>query len=79
MKRKVFKVENSLVVSLPKDAIQALGLYEGSEIEVTIDSQGQRLIIEPIQPEISAIDAPFAEQLEDFINRYRSALEALAK
>lgn len=31
MQRKVFKAGNSLVVSLPKDAIQALGLREGSE------------------------------------------------
>ena len=37
MTRKVFRAGNSLVVSIPSDAIDHLGLGEGSEVVVEVD------------------------------------------
>ncbi len=48
MRRKIFRTGNRIVVSLPKDALDFLGIAEGSEVT-------------------------------EFIERYRPALEALAK
>jgi len=37
MVRRIFKAGNSLVISLPKEAIKRLGLQEGSEVSVAVD------------------------------------------
>ncbi|GJM43071.1 MAG: hypothetical protein DHS20C20_33530 [Ardenticatenaceae bacterium] len=79
MVRKIFKTGNSLVISLPKDSMAQLGLQEGSEVSVTVDAEEGRLIIEPSQTAIVDIDPAFAKQLDEFIEQYRPALEALAK
>jgi putative addiction module antidote len=79
MQRKVFRAGNSIVVSLPKDALELLGISEGSVVTVELDREQQRLIITPSRREISGIDEDFARQVSEFIERYRPALEALAK
>ena len=79
MQRKVFRTGNSIVVSLPKDALDFLGITEGSEVTVELDKERQRLVIAPAQPEVSVIGEDFARQVSEFIERYRPALEALAK
>ena len=79
MVRKIFKTGNSLVISLPRESIELLGLKEGSEVSVAIDEQYQRIIIEPATSALAEIDPAFAPQLGDFIEQYRPALEALAK
>ncbi len=79
MVRKFFKTGNSLVISLPKESIQSLGLQEGSEVSVAVDEAEGRIIIEPAEPQLANITPSFAQQLNDFIEEYRPALEALAK
>jgi len=79
MVRKIFKTGNSLVVSLPKESIELLGLHEGSEVSVAIDQDEGRIIIEPAGPPLADIQPEFAQQLNEFIELYRPALEALAK
>ncbi len=79
MQRKVFRTGNSLVVSLPKNALDFLGIAEGSEVSVELDREQQRLTITPFQPDISAIGEDFAQQVSEFIERYRPALQALAR
>lgn len=79
MVRKIFKSGNSLVISLPKESLQRLGLDEGSEVNVTVDEEGGRIVIEPRRLSLVDIDATFARQLDDFIATYRPALEALAE
>ena len=77
MIRKVFKTGNSLVVSLPRETLETLGLGEGSEVDIKLDAG--RLILSPVRPPAGDIDAAFARQLDDFIAQYRPALEALAR
>lgn len=79
MVRKIFKTGNSLVVSLPKETIQSLGLQEGSEVNIAVDEKKNVITIKPASPPLAEIDETFARQLNDFIEQYRPALEALAK
>ena len=79
MVRKIFKTGNSFVISLPRESLQQLGLQEGSEVNVAVDEQEGRIIIERVQQPLVDIDPDFAQQLNDFIENYRPALEALAK
>ena len=79
MVRKIFKTGNSFVISLPRESLQLLGLQEGSEVYVVVDQDEGRIIIERAQPLLADIDPTFAQQLNEFIEQYRPALEALAK
>ena len=81
MLRKIFKTGNSVVVSLPKDAIEYLQVGEGSEVNVELDRENNQILITPVQPNltIEGIDADFAHQVADFIEEYRTALDELAR
>ncbi len=78
MPRKVFKAGNSLVVSIPRDVVEQLGLTEGSEAEVEVDHESRRILVtfSPSYP--TDIDREFASQVAEFIEEYRPALEKLA-
>jgi putative addiction module antidote len=81
MERKIFKTGNSLVVSLPKDALDYLGLIEGEEVAVDLDREKRQIVITPVEKPlaIAGVDETFARQVAEFIEQYRPALEALAK
>ncbi len=81
MLRKVFKTGNSIVISLPKEAQEALNIREGADVEVVIDRESRQIIITPVEPPLAAagVDETFARQVAEFIAEYRPALEALAK
>jgi putative addiction module antidote len=79
MIRKVFKAGNSLVVSMPKEAIQLLALTEGSDVSVTINEARDQIIIEAVHPELAGVSKGFAQQVTEFVTQYRSALEELAE
>jgi putative addiction module antidote len=80
MLRKVFKTGNSVVISLPKDALDLLGITEGSDVSVDLDRENQQVIISPAKGPLAVVgvDEEFAQQVSEFINQYRLALEALA-
>lgn len=79
MVRKIFKTGNSVVVSLPKDALDFLGLAEGAEVSVELDRERRRIIITPVGTTLPGVDEAFARQVAEFIEQYRPALEALAR
>jgi putative addiction module antidote len=81
MRRKVFKTGNSVVVSLPKDALELLGIQEGSEVSVDLDRDKKQVVISPIEEPLAevGVDETFAQQVSEFIEQYRPALEALAR
>ena len=56
MVRKIFKTGNSLVISLPRESLQLLGLLEGSEVNVAVDQDEGRIIIERAHPLLTDID-----------------------
>jgi len=81
MLRKIFKTGNSVVVSLPKDAIEYLNMEEGTEVNVEVDREKRQIVITPAEPPlaIAGVDPEFAHQITEFIEQYRPALEELAK
>ena len=79
MVRKLFRAGNSLVVSLPKESIHLLGLQEGSEVSVEWKAEEKEIVIKPAQATLAEIDESFAQQVADFIEQYRPALETLAR
>jgi putative addiction module antidote len=81
MLRKIFKTGNSVVVSLPKDAIEYLQMDEGTEVNVELDREKRQIVITPAEPPlaIAGVDPEFAHQVAEFIEQYRPALDELAK
>lgn len=79
MVRKIFRTGNSMVVSLPKDALEFLNLTEGGEVSVELDRERRQIVIAPAEPAFPGVDEAFAHQVAEFIEQYRPALEALAK
>lgn len=79
MLRKVFKTGNSLVVSLPKDLLEPLGVKDGMDVSVELDRKNHQILIRPIEiPFAAGLSEEFARQVNEFIEQYRPALEALA-
>ena len=79
MHRKVFKTGNSLVVSLPKDLLEPLGMGEGTDVSVELDQQNHQVLIRPAELPLGGdLSEEFAHQVSDFIEQYRPALEAIA-
>ena len=81
MLRKVFRTGNSVVVSLPREALEYLNIQEGAEIEVDLDRENRQVILKPVEVPlaISGVDENFAHQVAEFIEQYRPALKELAK
>jgi antitoxin component of MazEF toxin-antitoxin module len=77
MIRSVFKSGNSLVVALPGQLLDELQLREGSEVEVTLATNGASIDIAPV--ERSMITPEFARKVDEFIQAYRPALESLSQ
>ena len=81
MQRKIFKSGNSLVVSLPKDAIEEMQISEGTVVSVYYDRVTSKLIVEPVDTDqtVEGINEEFAKQVSEFIEQYRPALDELAR
>lgn len=81
MIRRLFNSGNSVVLSMPKEYLEGLGVAVGDEINLQLDRASKRLILAPLEKEIetAGIDQAFSNQVAAFIDRYRPALDALAK
>jgi putative addiction module antidote len=79
MLRKIFKTGNSTVVSLPREMLESLGIGDGSDVSVELDSVTHQIVIRPAERALPGIDEEFARQVAEFIEEYRPALEALAR
>ena len=80
MLRKIFKTGNSIVVSIPKDILEQLELSEGEDVSIELNRKQRQIVISPIdKPLAVSVNEEFARQVNDFIEEYRPALEALAK
>jgi antitoxin MazE len=81
MLRKVFRTGNSVVVSLPREALDYLNIQEGAEIEFDLDRENRQMILKPLEMPLAilGVDEKFAHQVAEFIEQYRPALKELAK
>ena len=81
MLRRLFKTGNSVVLSIPKEILESLGVADGESVSLELDRQQRRVIITPVEKPlaIAGVDEDFARQVNEFIEQYRPALEELAK
>jgi len=78
MSQKVLKVGTSAAVTIPKKAMEKLGVRIGDNVNVDVDESARTLLIRPEKGH-SAKDMRVAKLTASFIERYRKDLEALAK
>ncbi|MCM2263817.1 MAG: AbrB/MazE/SpoVT family DNA-binding domain-containing protein [Desulfuromonadales bacterium] len=82
MRRKICTIGNSQGVSLPEAVLEKLHLAVGSDVEVSLDEEHGRIVIEPARPATAypeGVDAEFVTQVNEFIVQYRPALKKLAE
>jgi antitoxin MazE len=81
MLRRLFRTGNSVVLSLPREVLQEMGLAEGASVSIEFDREHRRMIITPAAKPIAmgGVDEEFARQVNEFIDQYRPALEELAR
>jgi len=72
----VFRTGNSVVVSLPKDALELLGIRIGADVSVDLDRENRQIVIALVEEPLTmeGVDKAFAQQVADFIEQYRPAL-----
>lgn len=75
MTQKVLKVGSSAAVTIPKKSLEELGLKIGDQITVEIDKSRKAAIIKPA----IRVDSELIDWTKKFIEKYRDALEKLAK
>lgn len=81
MIRRLFKTGNSIVLSLPKEILDDLGIKDGESVNLELDRTQHRVIMTPVEKPITiaGVDEEFAHQVDAFIRQYRPALDELAK
>ena len=69
MARKIFRTGNSAVVSLPADAMEAVGLELGDKVTVIADLERGCITIAP--GTLPGVSPRFLERVDRFIEGYR--------
>ena len=76
MTQKVLQVGSSAGVIIPKKTLGQLGLRVGDRVNVEIDAKQKKVFIEPIS---KTVDKELLSWTRKFIDKYRPALEILAR
>ncbi len=82
MKRKICAIGNSRGVSIPVDVLEELDLAVGSDVDIKLDKKGSKIVIEPVREKSNypkGINEEFVTQVNEFIEKYKPALQELAK
>ena len=75
MTQKVLKVGSSAAVTIPKKSLEELGLQIGDRVIVAVDKKRKTVTIRPAV----RVDRELLDWTKEFVEKYRPALEALAK
>lgn len=75
MIHKILSVGDSAAVTIPKKALREIGLKIGDRVEVDFDFKAKKIHLVPVTP----VDKEVVKLTRNFIQRYRRALESLAK
>lgn len=81
MIKRLFKTGNSVVLSLPREMLDSLGVKNGESVNLELDPKRRRLIVSPLKKDqtMRGLDEDFVQQVNDFIEKYKPALDELAK
>lgn len=76
--RKAFRAGNSLVVSLPREAVEAIGISEGVPVAIQINTERRQLTMRVVELDEGQSSGPrYARMVEDFIDKYEQVLREL--
>ena len=76
MTQKILKVGSSAAVTIPKKSLEELEFKIGDRVNVDVDSKNRAFIVRA--RDVKA-DRELVNWTNDFIEKYRPALEALAR
>lgn len=76
MTQKVLKVGSSAAVTIPKKSLEELGLKIGDRVSVDVDRKSRAFVVRAREVKV---DLELMNWTKNFIEKYRSALEALAR
>ncbi len=76
MTQKVLKVGSSAAVTIPKKSLEELGLKIGDRVSVDVDRKSRAFVVRAREVKV---DLELVNWTKNFIEKYRPALEALAK
>ena len=81
MIRRLCKTGNRVVLSLPQEVLDEMGIREVENVNLEWDQEQHRVIITTLESSLTALggNEAFAHKVDDFIHQYHSALEELAK
>lgn len=65
--RKIFRAGNSLVVSLPREALERMGLAEGSRLILTVEPDRRALVFQPLQEDLLDIAREVIDEYRPFL------------
>jgi antitoxin component of MazEF toxin-antitoxin module len=74
MSRNITRIDQSSLVALPREAVDALGVEAGAELDVEI--VGRAIVVRSVEEAARA--RAFSETFEAILNRRRAAYERLA-
>ena len=74
---KIFKT-GSIAVELSKELRDALQMFVNSEVTIELNLGQGQIMMTHTTLAAAGVDALFADQVADFLEEYRPALEALA-
>jgi putative addiction module antidote len=75
MTQKILRVGTSAAVTIPKKSLADLGLKIGDQVRVEVDRNRKSICVTPAVK----VEKELVDWTERFIEKYRPALEALAK
>lgn len=75
MVQKILQVGTSAAVTISKESLSALNFNIGDRVEVDIDKKRKAVIVKPL----IKVDSELLDWTNKFIDKYRSALEELAR
>ena len=80
MLREVYKSGNSIVISLPKEALELLSISKGSTVVLELNREKRKIILSTIETPLASarVDEKFTRQISEFIDQYRPNTVALA-
>ncbi|MDO8474533.1 MAG: hypothetical protein Q7S62_03270 [bacterium] len=76
MTQKVLQVGSSAGIIIPKKTLGELGLRIGDQVNLEANIKQKKLVIVPVS---KTVDKELLNWTRKFIDKYRSALEALAR
>ena len=72
---KLFRTRNRKVVTLPQEALEALGLRDDMELNVVVDAQNRQIVLRPVEKKI---DPEMAKKIANSIRLQSSRTGSLA-